>query len=133
MEYGLAIMPRDQKLRSLWDRAQNAILRVMLSVCINTKAAQIRVIYHLQFARTRHDELSCRWMCAMALKTGDTILVDHALRESREYAIEGSYFKFVFSRYNNLMQKVRRTPFFGGPTWKQNYHPFLEDNICDGY
>jgi hypothetical protein len=67
----------------------------------------------------------------MVLKTGATFLVDHALREAREHAIDGSCFKFVLSRYNKLLQKVRRTPLYGQPNWKPTYHPLREDHLCN--
>jgi hypothetical protein len=129
MEYGLAIMPRDAHLMAMWDKAQNTILRGMFSVGDTAKALPMRVLLHLQDARNRHDELTCRWICASVDKTGEHFLLERAYNEARGRMLRTSCFKFVTSRYNRLLNEIHRQGIFGHQQWKKLYKPVREEYL----
>jgi hypothetical protein len=131
MEYGLAIMPRDQAMLSLWDKAQNEILRGLFSVGRTTSTCAMRTLLHLQSARNRHDELSCRWICALSLKTGAHFLIERVLREATACKLAGSCFKYVLSNRNKLLQSMRSSQSIGKVNWEQLYQPFRNAHLFD--
>jgi hypothetical protein len=129
MEYGLAIMPRTQSLLTLWDRAQDSIMRIIFSVGPNTSCASMRVLLHLQSARTRHDELSCRWMCALTLKSGQNFLIANVLHQAKAVKIKDSCFSYTLSTKNRLLEQMRANGIIGTVLWEKAYEPIRDHNL----